>query len=63
MKDRVADTRGVAFFISNRHKIHRAQVEMTEALQKVTREMKAMSADKYDVTPQGEMENLFSVAI
>lgn len=30
----------------------RKQVEMTEALQKVTREMKAMSADKYDVTAQ-----------
>ncbi|XP_068162690.1 phosphatidylinositol 4,5-bisphosphate 3-kinase catalytic subunit gamma isoform isoform X2 [Antennarius striatus] len=30
----------------------RKQVEMTEALQKVTREMKAMSADKYDVTTQ-----------
>uniref|UniRef100_A0A3B3U8Y0 Phosphatidylinositol 4,5-bisphosphate 3-kinase catalytic subunit gamma isoform n=1 Tax=Poecilia latipinna TaxID=48699 RepID=A0A3B3U8Y0_9TELE len=30
----------------------RKQVEMTEALQKVTREMKAMSADKYDVTQQ-----------
>lgn len=28
------------------------QVEMTEALQKVTREMKAMSADKYDITAQ-----------
>uniref|UniRef100_A0A8C5HE99 Phosphatidylinositol 4,5-bisphosphate 3-kinase catalytic subunit gamma isoform n=1 Tax=Gouania willdenowi TaxID=441366 RepID=A0A8C5HE99_GOUWI len=28
------------------------QVEMTEALQKVTREMKATSADKYDVTAQ-----------
>lgn len=27
---------------------------MTEALQKVTRETKAMSADKYDVTAQGE---------
>lgn len=33
------------------------QVEMTEALQKVTREMKTMSADKYDVTAQGEIEN------
>lgn len=31
---------------------------MTEALQKVTREMKAMSADKYDVTAQGEVQNL-----
>lgn len=31
---------------------------MTEALQKVTREMKAMSADKYDVTAQGEMQDL-----
>uniref|UniRef100_A0A3B4XYX8 Phosphatidylinositol 4,5-bisphosphate 3-kinase catalytic subunit gamma isoform n=1 Tax=Seriola lalandi dorsalis TaxID=1841481 RepID=A0A3B4XYX8_SERLL len=31
---------------------YRKQVEMTEALQKVTREMKAMSADKYDVTAQ-----------
>ncbi|KAK7896002.1 hypothetical protein WMY93_021327 [Mugilogobius chulae] len=30
----------------------RKQVEMTEALQKVTREVKAMSADKYDVTAQ-----------
>ncbi|XP_037551594.1 phosphatidylinositol 4,5-bisphosphate 3-kinase catalytic subunit gamma isoform [Nematolebias whitei] len=30
----------------------RKQVEMTEALQKVTREIKAMSADKYDVTAQ-----------
>lgn len=29
------------------------QVDVTEALQKVTREMKAMSADKYDVTAQG----------
>lgn len=29
---------------------------MTEALQKVTREMKATSADKYDVTTQGEMQ-------
>ncbi|CAL9683053.1 unnamed protein product [Knipowitschia caucasica] len=28
------------------------QVDMTEALQKVTREVKAMSADKYDVTAQ-----------
>ncbi|CAN9508131.1 unnamed protein product [Ophioblennius macclurei] len=28
------------------------QVEMTEALQKVTREIKAMSAEKYDVTAQ-----------
>ncbi len=27
---------------------------MTEALQKVTREVKAMSADKYDVSAQGE---------
>lgn len=27
---------------------------MTEALQKVTRDVKAMSADKYDVTAQGE---------
>lgn len=33
------------------------QVEMTEALQKVTREIKTMSADKYDVTAQGEMKN------
>ncbi|TKS91104.1 Phosphatidylinositol 4,5-bisphosphate 3-kinase catalytic subunit gamma isoform [Collichthys lucidus] len=32
----------------------RKQVEMTEALQKVTRDVKAMSADKYDVTAQGE---------
>ncbi|KAG7497656.1 phosphatidylinositol 4,5-bisphosphate 3-kinase catalytic subunit gamma isoform [Solea senegalensis] len=31
---------------------YRKQVEMTEALQKVTREMKAMSADKYDITAQ-----------
>ncbi|KAK5895909.1 hypothetical protein CgunFtcFv8_009563 [Champsocephalus gunnari] len=30
----------------------RKQVEMTEALQKVTREMKAMYADKYDITAQ-----------
>ncbi|KAM6986839.1 phosphatidylinositol 4,5-bisphosphate 3-kinase catalytic subunit gamma isoform 2-T2 [Aplochiton taeniatus] len=30
----------------------RRQVEMTEALQKVTREIKAMSADKYDVSAQ-----------
>lgn len=30
---------------------------MTEALQKVTREIKTMSADKYDVTAQGEIEN------
>ncbi|TMS02531.1 Phosphatidylinositol 4,5-bisphosphate 3-kinase catalytic subunit gamma isoform [Larimichthys crocea] len=30
----------------------RKQVEMTEALQKVTRDVKAMSADKYDVTAQ-----------
>ncbi|XP_072311036.1 phosphatidylinositol 4,5-bisphosphate 3-kinase catalytic subunit gamma isoform [Eucyclogobius newberryi] len=30
----------------------RKQVEMTEALQKVTREVKAMSADKYDITAQ-----------
>ncbi|KAM9705019.1 phosphatidylinositol 4,5-bisphosphate 3-kinase catalytic subunit gamma isoform [Menidia menidia] len=30
----------------------RKQVDMTEALQKVTRETKAMSADKYDVTAQ-----------
>ncbi|XP_035536942.1 phosphatidylinositol 4,5-bisphosphate 3-kinase catalytic subunit gamma isoform [Morone saxatilis] len=36
----------------------RKQVEMTEALQKVTREIKAMSADKYDVTAQGEEEKL-----
>uniref|UniRef100_A0A3Q0T472 Phosphatidylinositol 4,5-bisphosphate 3-kinase catalytic subunit gamma isoform n=1 Tax=Amphilophus citrinellus TaxID=61819 RepID=A0A3Q0T472_AMPCI len=28
------------------------QVDVTEALQKVTREIKTMSADKYDVTPQ-----------
>ncbi|XP_077401425.1 phosphatidylinositol 4,5-bisphosphate 3-kinase catalytic subunit gamma isoform [Vanacampus margaritifer] len=28
------------------------QVEVTEALQKVTREIKTMSPDKYDVTPQ-----------
>ncbi|TNN38598.1 Phosphatidylinositol 4,5-bisphosphate 3-kinase catalytic subunit gamma isoform [Liparis tanakae] len=32
----------------------RKQVEMTEGLQKVTREMKAMSADKCDITAQGE---------
>uniref|UniRef100_A0A3Q3T2Q8 Phosphatidylinositol 4,5-bisphosphate 3-kinase catalytic subunit gamma isoform n=1 Tax=Mastacembelus armatus TaxID=205130 RepID=A0A3Q3T2Q8_9TELE len=31
---------------------YRKQVDMTEALQKVTREIKAMSADKYDVTAQ-----------
>uniref|UniRef100_A0A3Q3WVJ2 Phosphatidylinositol 4,5-bisphosphate 3-kinase catalytic subunit gamma isoform n=1 Tax=Mola mola TaxID=94237 RepID=A0A3Q3WVJ2_MOLML len=30
----------------------RKQVEMTDALQKVTREIKAMSADKYDITAQ-----------
>ncbi|XP_055009584.1 phosphatidylinositol 4,5-bisphosphate 3-kinase catalytic subunit gamma isoform isoform X2 [Boleophthalmus pectinirostris] len=30
----------------------RKQVETTEALQKVTREVKAMSADKYDITAQ-----------
>uniref|UniRef100_A0A4W5R2B2 Phosphatidylinositol 4,5-bisphosphate 3-kinase catalytic subunit gamma isoform n=1 Tax=Hucho hucho TaxID=62062 RepID=A0A4W5R2B2_9TELE len=30
----------------------RRQVEMTEALQKVTREIKAMSAEKYDVSAQ-----------
>ncbi|KAK5849094.1 hypothetical protein PBY51_008764 [Eleginops maclovinus] len=30
----------------------RKQVEMTEALQKVTREMKALYADKYDITAQ-----------
>ncbi|KAG8005792.1 Phosphatidylinositol 4 [Nibea albiflora] len=30
----------------------RKQVEMTEALQKVTRDIKTMSADKYDVTAQ-----------
>lgn len=30
------------------------QVETTEALQKVTREIKAMSADKCDITAQGE---------
>lgn len=30
------------------------QVEMTEALQQVTREIKAMSAEKYDVSVQGE---------
>ncbi|KAK5600011.1 Phosphatidylinositol 4,5-bisphosphate 3-kinase catalytic subunit gamma isoform [Crenichthys baileyi] len=30
----------------------RKQVEMTEALQKVTREIKAMAADKYDITAQ-----------
>lgn len=29
------------------------QVETTEALQKVTREIKAISADKYDITAQG----------
>uniref|UniRef100_A0A8B9J6Z5 Phosphatidylinositol 4,5-bisphosphate 3-kinase catalytic subunit gamma isoform n=1 Tax=Astyanax mexicanus TaxID=7994 RepID=A0A8B9J6Z5_ASTMX len=31
------------------------QVEITEALQKITREIKAMSAEKYDVSPQGEL--------
>lgn len=31
---------------------------MTDALQKVTREIKAMSADKYDITAQGETEKL-----
>ncbi|KAI3366937.1 hypothetical protein L3Q82_009577 [Scortum barcoo] len=30
----------------------RKQVEMTEALQRVTREVKTMSADKYDITAQ-----------
>ncbi|KAG7320109.1 hypothetical protein KOW79_015962 [Hemibagrus wyckioides] len=30
----------------------RKQVEITEALQKVTREVKAISAEKYDVSPQ-----------
>lgn len=29
------------------------QVDTTEALQKVTREIKTVSADKYDVTAQG----------
>uniref|UniRef100_A0A669DCP5 Phosphatidylinositol 4,5-bisphosphate 3-kinase catalytic subunit gamma isoform n=1 Tax=Oreochromis niloticus TaxID=8128 RepID=A0A669DCP5_ORENI len=32
--------------------VKKCQVDMTEALQKVTREIKTMSADKYDVTPQ-----------
>lgn len=32
----------------------RKQVEMTEALQKVTREIKQMSAEKYDVSAQGD---------
>jgi len=32
----------------------RKQVEITEALQKVTREIKQMSAEKYDVSPQGD---------
>lgn len=59
MNDREADGREDVFFISSWHKIHRPQVEMTEALQKVTREMKAMSAEKYDVTAQGEMQDLF----
>lgn len=36
---------------------------MTEALQKVTRETKVMSADKYDITAQGETEKLNSQAI
>lgn len=31
---------------------------MTEALQKVTREVKAMSADKYDITAQGETRGI-----
>lgn len=30
------------------------QVEITEALQKVTREIKAISAEKYDVSAQGD---------
>lgn len=32
----------------------RKQVEITEALQKVTREVKAISAEKYDVSAQGD---------
>lgn len=32
----------------------RKQVEITEALQKVTREIKAISAEKYDVSAQGD---------
>eukprot|EP00064_Thunnus_orientalis_P010360 superscaffoldBa00001402_g10386 len=38
----------------------RKQVEMTEALQKVTREIKTMSADKYDVTPQEQCKVMAS---
>ena len=34
---------------------------MTEALQKVTREVKAMSADKYDITAQGETRGGFEL--
>ncbi|KAG7234698.1 hypothetical protein INR49_004104 [Caranx melampygus] len=41
----------------------RKQVEMTEALQKVTREMKATSAEKYDVTAQVASEAGDSAAI
>lgn len=33
------------------------QVEITEALQKVTREIKAVSAEKYDVSAQGKSSN------
>lgn len=32
----------------------RKQVEITEALQKVTREIRQMSAEKYDVSAQGD---------
>lgn len=34
------------------------QVEITEALQKVTREIKAVSAEKYDVSAQGESRSV-----
>lgn len=33
------------------------QVEMTMALQKVTRDIKAIAADKYDVSAQGKLVN------
>lgn len=34
---------------------------MTDALQKVTREIKAMSAEKYDITAQGEEKNVMKL--
>lgn len=37
----------------------RKQVEMTEALQKVTREIRQMSAEKYDVSAQGNVYRLY----